>query len=530
MAHAHHDLSNEVTRMKPGGRTLGLGLMVLGIVGILIAFVAGGEDHHRRFWFAYLFGLAGVTCVSCAALIFTIVNHLVRAGWITNVRRILETLALQTGLVLILALPVVFVTLRDGSGSAANAGEHGTFSTIYSWAKPSDTPVIHHGAGHEEAHGEGHGMEAGHHEGDGHDHSHDAAPTTQAAAAVDAHKPSEAAPTVAGELAASHVDAPKNSAAAEDAHAAVSGEAEQIEYPNEQVQPGVTRPFDAIIARKTHSWLNPWFWSVRVIAYFAILFGIAWYYWSNSVKQDATGDIDINAKLSYQAGPFVIACALITTFIAFDMFMALDPHWFSTMYGIYFFASGTQATWAIMALFVLALQSRGYLKQSITTEHRHDLGKFLWAFVFFWGYAGFSQYMLQWYANMPEETFWFDKRGWTNAHPNAYTPLGWALLFGRFVIPFLGLVSRHVKRNKFGLGFWAVWLLCFWALDMYLLVVPEWKYVKSGEMIPFGIPEICAFFGILGLWLGNVIRVLGNHELRPIRDARVHESLALQNF
>ncbi|MGC4030872.1 MAG: hypothetical protein QM754_03870 [Tepidisphaeraceae bacterium] len=479
--HTHTDLSHEVTRMRPAGKALGPILMVGGIVAVLVAFFVSPKDSDdvgRRFWFAYLFGLAAITCVSGASLIFTLVNHLVRSGWITNVRRILETFAVQIGLVLVLAIPLIVVTL----------GKHGT---VYSWAKPSDTPIVHHGGAHEEAHDAEHDH-AAHKDGDGHDHSKD-----------------------------EHAAETKPEAHGEAKHEEAGG----IEYPNEQVQPGVTRPYDAIIAQKTHVWLNPSFWAVRVFAYLAVLTGIAYYYWSNSVKQDLTGDIDINAKLSYRAGPLVLATGLIFTFIAFDVFMSLDPHWFSTMYGVYLFASGTQAMWALISLFVLTLQARGYLKQSITQEHRHDLGKFLWAFIFFFGYIAFSQYMLQWYANLPEETFFFDKRGYSQAHPNGYTPLVVALLFGRFVIPFLGLVSRHVKRNRFGLGFWAVWLLCFFVVDMYLLVIPEYSYTPV-----FGLPEILAFVGIVGLWFGNVIRVLGNHELRPVRDPRVHESLALQNF
>lgn len=529
MAHTHHDLSHEVTRMRPAGKMLGVILMAAGLLAVVAAYLVSPRDadgHLRRFWFAYLFGLCAIASVSCASLVFTLVNHLVRAGWITNVRRILETMALQLVLVLVLTLPILVVVLmRDG--------------TIYSWAKPGNTPVVHHG--HHDDHGEAHGAHAGgHYEGDGHDHGHEGHPghattaphgpaTQPAGGHPDAPMP--AGHAAAGAPAHDHTHDHAHGTAAETKHAghndphAESENAHAIAYPNEQVQPGVQRAFDHNIAHKNHTWLNPTFWALRVFAYLAVLSGIAYFYWSSSVKQDATGDLDISDRLFTVAAPMTLVTGLITTFIAFDVFMSLDPHWFSTMYGVYFFASGTQAMWAIISLFVLALQSRGYLKQSITTEHRHDLGKFLWAFIFFWGYIAFSQYMLQWYASLPEETFFFDKRGYSQSNPNGYTPLVIALVAGRFVIPFLGLLSRHVKRNRFGLGFWSVWLLAFFVVDIYLLVLPEYSWTPL-----IGLPEILAFGGIAALWLGNMIRVLGNHELRAVRDPRVHESLALQNF
>lgn len=452
MAHAHaHHLDRDITRLKPANKTLGLALMAIGLIAIVAAFFVGTTDHpaaegvaahtdHQRFWFAYLFGLAGVTTVSCCSLIFVLVNHLVRAGWITNVRRIMESMAIQLPLVFVLMIPILLVGLsRNG--------------VLYSWSKPSDTPV---------------------------------APEVK----------------VATELSSSLTT-----------------------YPNEQVQPGVTRAFDENVARKARIWLVPWFWALRAVVFMAVLSGIAWYYYGQSVKQDSTGDIDISANLSQMAGPLILAVGLITTFIGFDMFMSLDPKWFSTMFGVYFFASGTQAMWALMCLAVLALQARGYLKESVGVEHRHDLGKFLWAFIFFWTYIAFSQYMLQWYANLPEETFWFDKRGYSTAHPTGYSPFVLALLFGRFAIPFIGLVSRHVKRNRFGLGFWSVWLLIGFVIDMYLLVIPEESYTRL-----LGAPEVLGFVGITTIWGGSLLRTMASAELRPIADPRVHESMAIQNI
>ena len=480
--------------MRPAGKMLGVALLVGGIIAVIAAFVVSpSENGHRRFWFAYLFGLCAITAPSCAALISTLINHLVRSGWITNVRRILETMALQTILVAVLTLPIIGVTLFQNG-------------VIYSWAKPSNTPIAEEHEALEPNGEKSSGQLADH--------------------AAEAGKAEEGHAEASAET--GHTEAGHGEVAGEFAGVPLSpapGVADGIVYPNHQAQPGVLRDFDENIARKNHTWLNPTFWSIRVLVYVFGLAGIAFWYWKTSVDQDATGDLDATDRMFGRSGPALIVAAFFTTFIAFDVYMALDPHWFSTMFGVYYFASGTQAMWALMSLFVLTLQSRGYIKESVTKEHRHDMGKFLWAFIFFWGYIAFDQYMLQWYANLPEETFWFDKRGYNYAHPTGYTPIALALLIGRFIIPFLGLVSRHVKRNRFGLGFWAAWLLVFFVLDMYHIVIPESSWTPL-----HGAPEILAAGGIMAMWLGNVIRVLGNHELRAVRDPRVHESLALQNF
>ncbi len=485
-SHSHaHSLEHDVTRLKPANKGLAIVLMIAGVVGVGGAYLTAGHEH-GRFYHALLFGIAGYLAISCSALLFTVINHLVRAGWITNVRRVLETLAFQIPLLALLLIPIIFTVAKKDK-------------VVYSWAVPSDTPIVHHGAAH-----------------------HD-----------------EAAP------ADEHAAAPKKED--DHHHGAAEGKIDPsvrepgfipgdrsgeplVAYPNEQVQPGVNRAFDEIIAEKNHTWLSPMFWVVRIIAYLAYLSIVGWWYYSRSIKQDATNDPSISTGLLTYAGPILGFAALAVTFIAFDVFMSLDPHWFSTMFGVYYFASGTQAMWAVMCLSFIILTSRGYLKESINQEHFHDMGKFMWAFVVFFAYIGFSQYMLQWYANLPEETFWFDKRGYSTSHPNGYSPLVLCLLIGRFCIPFLGLVSRHVKRNKFGLGFWSVWLLVCFFIDMYLLVMPEFYWAHTTHDLVFGGPEILCLLGVGALWLGNIIRMLASHALRPINDPRTHESLAIQNI
>jgi hypothetical protein len=184
------------------------------------------------------------------------------------------------------------------------------------------------------------------------------------------------------------------------------------------------------------------------------------------------------------------------------------------------------AFFAAIILFAMALQIFGRLKTSITIEHYHDLGKLLFAFVIFWGYIAFSQYLLIWYANIPEETNWYLIR---QTGPWVWVSL--ALLFGNLLIPFCGLLSRHAKRHKWSLAFWSVWLLAMHWLDLYWLIMPSLS-VRTGThatTLPFGPVDVCLFLGIGGIYVAGIIHVAGKHPLLPLADPRLEESLAFEN-
>ncbi|HEX8342064.1 MAG TPA: hypothetical protein VF624_14255 [Tepidisphaeraceae bacterium] len=536
-SHSHTNLDDDRTQLPPRIKTLGVVIMAAGLVAILLALVltfvmphethaagtevphaaghAGATDHEtpvRRFFFSYLFGIAPFLCLSCAALVFVLIKHLVRAGWVTNVRRVLETFAVQLPLLSLLLIPIIGTVIWQNG-------------TVYSWAKPHDTPLVHHG----EEPGE-------HHEGEtAEEHAKHAGGGDERPAAIPEAKHESqdvhAKPNVASVSPEGSPTSDRNRSQSPMSQGVFPrGPLPAQEYPNEQVRPGVARDFDAIIKGKNGFWLNPIVWSIRIPLYLIIVSAVAYYFHRNSVNQDASGDVDISSKLMTLSAPLLAATALVVTFIAFDVFMSLDPHWFSTMFGVYFFASGSQAMWSATALTLLILQNRGYLRQSVSADHFHDIGKWMWAFIFFFAYIAFSQYMLQWYANLPEETFWYDKRGYSTQRPNGYSILVLVLLFGRLVIPFLGLLSRHVKRSRFGIGFWACWLLVMFVVDMYLLVMPEYAWVERYHMFPFGPIEILCLLGVGGLWVGNVVRMLATYALRPVRDPRVHESMAIVNI
>ncbi|MGD1276990.1 MAG: quinol:cytochrome C oxidoreductase [Tepidisphaeraceae bacterium] len=274
-------------------------------------------------------------------------------------------------------------------------------------------------------------------------------------------------------------------------------------------------------------YLRPIFVLARLAVYFAVWSAIGLWYWKQSTRQDATGDVELTVKMQARAAPCMVLFALTLTGAAFDLVMSLDPHWYSTILGVYFFAGSAVAVFAAIIVAVLLLQWRGFLRQSVTIEHFHDLGKYLFGFIFFWGYIAFSQYMLQWYGNMPEETEWYRRRGATTAISSAN---GWSvvillLLFGHFLIPFAGLLSRHVKRSRIALGFWAVWMLAFHWLDMLWLVRPE----MSGGKFDIGWIDLAVFLGIGGVFLAFMLRKAAHDALRPLNDPRLADSLAFEN-
>ncbi len=284
-----------------------------------------------------------------------------------------------------------------------------------------------------------------------------------------------------------------------------------------------TRPGDTshaeLIDGKT-PYLNVPFFVLRVTAYFLIWSVLSRALLGRSLRQDASGDPDITLGLAKLGGLSIVLFALTITFAAFDLLMSLTPTWYSTIYGVYYFAGGMVAFMALLSLVSMGLQWRGLLTRTVTREHYHDLGKLLFGFVFFWGYIAFSQYMLIWYGNIPEETAYYLVR---QQHPWLMVTL--ALLVGHFFIPFMGLMPRRVKRRKITLAAWSAWLLVIHWVDMLWLVAPTF----SPDKITVGVLEIGCLLGVGGLFVAAVLRVAADRSLVPERDPRLAESLEFEN-
>lgn len=289
-----------------------------------------------------------------------------------------------------------------------------------------------------------------------------------------------------------------------------------------------------VVLEGKQGYLNKPFFTIRWIFYFVFWIGVSRWYLGQSRLQDQTGNVELTSAMQVRSAPFVFVFALSLTFAAFDLLMSLDAHWFSTMFGVYFFAGGFLNFFAMILLIFFVLQSKGIATKSVTVENIHDLAKFMFAFVFFWGYIAFSQYMLIWYANLPEETLWFARRGAAETDLYAVGTPGWggialALLFFHFLIPFPCLFSRWTKRIGKLRMFFVVWLLVMHYVDLAWVVMPEMQEANVGITYSL-LTALFATIGIGGLWIANLARIAGEESIIPVQDPRTHEALAYDNF
>jgi hypothetical protein len=274
------------------------------------------------------------------------------------------------------------------------------------------------------------------------------------------------------------------------------------------------------LLRAKAAYLNIPFFAARIVLYFAFWYAAARFYFRRSVEQDATGDVALTLRMERWSGPSMVLFAIATTFAAFDLLMSLDPRWYSTIYGVYFFTGGLLGFFALLVFVSCVTQRTGRMSHMITTEHYHDLGKLLFAFTVFWAYIAFSQYMLIWYANIPEETGWYLRR-----QTGGWGAVGLLLLFGHFLVPFLALLARAPKRRKGFLVQAALLLLAMHGFDMYYLAVPD---SGAGAFPPHPL-YFTLFLGMAGLSIAAAGRRLARCSLIPEKDPRLKESIAFEN-
>ena len=270
-------------------------------------------------------------------------------------------------------------------------------------------------------------------------------------------------------------------------------------------------------------WLNQGWFTVRAFVYFAIWSALAVWYFRRSVDQDETGEKAVSDRMQFWSGPAVMAFCGATSFAAFDWVMSLAPMWFSTMFGVYLFAGSVLAAHCVICVASFTLQRAGALRDEVTAEHYHDLGKFIFGFVFFWSYIAFSQYMLIWYGNIPEETHWIFER-----QIGAWGWIGLVLILFHWALPFLGTMSRHVRRNAPLITFWAVYLLIMHYVDLYWIIMPE----AGSSMGGFAgvMSSLLCVIGMTTVIIGLVLRVADQTKMVPVRDPRLQESIAFENI
>lgn len=274
------------------------------------------------------------------------------------------------------------------------------------------------------------------------------------------------------------------------------------------------------ILQKKAGYLNPNFFYGRSAFYVLVWVALGLYFTRTSRAQDESGDAKLTEKMQAASAPAMILFALTTTFAAFDWVMSLDPHWYSTIFGVYVFAGCATSSLSVLALITVQLQQRGYFRKISTVEHRHDIGKLLFGFIVFFAYIGFSQFLLIWYADIPEETIWYHHR-WDDA---GWAKVSLAIFFGHFVIPFLLLLSRHAKRHAVGLSVGAVIMLVMHYVDLYWLVMPTFDH-----HFHFSVVDICGLLGPLGIAAFLVARQAAQGPLYPLRDPRLAETVKVDN-
>jgi hypothetical protein len=293
---------------------------------------------------------------------------------------------------------------------------------------------------------------------------------------------------------------------------------------------------------------------VRAALYLGIWAVLGQLLWRKSVSLDGLiGNAAETEKITHSmwklsaGGVFLFALSL--SFAAVDWMMSLQPHWYSTMYGVYYFAGAMVGFYAFLALAMMAIQKGGMLKTAITTEHYHDVGKFTFGHTVFWAYITFCQFMLIWFANIPEETEFYMVRmegGWDK--------ISLAFPIIHFFIPFLFLLSRHVKRSRVGLAIGAAWILVVHTIDIFWNIMPNQgahgapeahgaAHGAAGEVVDAAeavahhanhfsvqLVDVLAFVGIAGLFLAAFSFLLKKGAVVCINDPRLEESLKHENY
>ena len=267
-------------------------------------------------------------------------------------------------------------------------------------------------------------------------------------------------------------------------------------------------------------WLRPGFFQMRALIYFAIWGALAWVLLRTSRSQDQGHRNSQYDRMRTVSGPGMVLFALSLTFAAFDWLMSLDYTWYSTIFGVYVFASSVLSVLSFTTICVFLLRRQGVLADVITADHYHDLGKLIFAFTVFWAYIAFSQFFLIWYSNLPEETNWFVKR-WTGN----WWVVSVALVIGHFLLPFVVLLARPPKRRLPVLATVAAYMLFIHYVNMHWLVMPNLH--PAGPSLSW--MDVTSWVGVGGLFSWVFWRIFTAGPLVPANDPYLQASMHFEN-
>ncbi len=276
---------------------------------------------------------------------------------------------------------------------------------------------------------------------------------------------------------------------------------------------------DKYVAKKA-PYLNETFFLVRVIIAFLIMAAFYYIFSIRSFKQDLNPTEGFRKTSAKFAALFMPVFAITISVIAMDWMMSLNPKWFSTIYGVYYFAGSVLAALAVVTFIAITLGENGYLSKKLSNDHYYNFGALMFAFTNFWAYIAFSQFLLIWYANIPDETLWFMDRT-----QGEWMILSLILIFVKFGIPYFALLTRPSKGNPFRLRIIAAWIFFAHVYDMYWNVGPEYSKLAGLKGPVYGLAELAAPIITIGL-IAVVFYLVGKGKnLMPVNDAKFKKSL-----
>lgn len=266
-------------------------------------------------------------------------------------------------------------------------------------------------------------------------------------------------------------------------------------------------------------YLNVPFFIIRMVIYFALWMLYARILNRKSLEQDRTGDPALMVRMRQISAPGLVVFALSGTFAFFDLIMSLEPHWFSTIYGAMFLIGQMLETFAFIIAAVVILSRRPPLSEILTVRHFHDLGNLMLAFTILWAYLSFSQFLIIWSGNLPEEIPWYIRRqsgGW------GYIAV--LLIVFHFFAPFLILLNRFVKRSPALLYKVAIGMIVIRLVDVYWVVEPAFyqdEFPLHKQVFQVHWLDLAAPLGLVGIWIAFFIWQLKRYPIVPVGDPRL---------
>lgn len=441
---------------------------VLGVVGLAAA-LFGMMNDPKRFAFSWLFAFMTFLAVGLGGLFFVLGQHLTGAGWGVTSRRTAELMLSGLPVFVLLFVPIAL-----------------NLEQLYPWMHVEGHHDEAHGAEHGDAHGGGHSaleLESGVAQAQDPRGMHDVFPHEWEATPPDQ----------------------------------VEGTPQSAEHHH-------------LLQEKSgyfHLFARAGFFFARAAIYFIAWIVLAYLFVGWSTRQDKERGLALTKKMQRFAPPATFIFGLTLSFAAVDWMMSLEPTWYSTIFGVQYFAVSAVIGHVAIILLTLGIRRAGLVGDAINVEHYHDLGKLLFGFVVFWAYISFSQFMLIWYAGIPEEATYYHLR-WHGG--GGFKIVSTLLVLASFAVPFFLLISRNAKRRLGILAFACIWLAVMHVVQMFWLVMP---YAEQTGLVLTSMRvhwmDVASLLAVGGIYLSVVLWQMTRYPLVPVGDPRLARALKFEN-